>query len=332
MNPRSHFSSLVQCFFTQHLCEHKQVSPRTITAYRDTFRLLFAFMRERTGSPPSSLEITDLDAPAVLAFLDHLESSRENAPRSRNARLAAIRSFFRFVSARDVDHLAVVNRVLAIPNKRTNRPLITFLTRSEISAILNSLNRETWLGSRDHALLLTMYNTGARASELIHLKCGQVSFSSPTMIQLHGKGRKDRSVPLWPQTSRVLQQWFRVLNADENALAFPSVRLTALSADALDHLLKRAVNKALPKCPDLPKKHVTPHVIRHTTAMHLLQSGVDIAVIALWLGHESIETTHGYVEADLELKQRALDRLTPVSGKVSRFKAGDSLLEFLAGL
>jgi len=332
MTKPSHFSSLVQCFFTEHLCGHKQVSPRTMTAYRDTFRLLLAFMQERTGHTPSDLNITDLDAPDVLAFLDHLESNRQNLPRTRNIRLSAIRSFFRFISVRDVDHLAIVNRVLAIPNKRTDRPLITFLTRSEIEAILESTDRKTWLGSRDHALLLTMYNTGARASELSNLKCGQVSFASPTMIQLHGKGRKDRSVPLWPQTSRVLQQWFRILEADDNALAFPSTRSTPLSADALDQLLQRAVKKALPKCPDLAHKRITPHVIRHTTALHLLQSGVDIAVIALWLGHESIETTHGYVEADLEMKQRALDRMTPVSGKVSRFKPGDSLLRFLSGL
>lgn len=193
MTAQAQFSSLIQCFFTQHLCEHKQVSPRTITAYRDTFRLLFAFLQERTGRSPNDLEIADLDAPTVLAFLDYLESTRENTPRSRNARLAAIRSFFRFASARDVDHLAIVNRVLAIPSKRTNRPLITFLTRPEISAILGTLDRETWLGSRDYALLLTMYNTGARAFELTHMRCGQVSFSSPTMIQLHGKGRKDRA-------------------------------------------------------------------------------------------------------------------------------------------
>jgi site-specific recombinase XerD len=332
MRTASHFSSLVQCFFTQHLCEHKQVSPRTITAYRDAFRLLFAFMQDRTGRPPSDLEITDLDAPDVLAFLEYLESVRANTPRSRNARLTAIRSFFRFASVRDVDHLAIINRVLAIPTKRTDRPLITFLTRSEIDVILASTDLETWLGSRDHALLLTMYNTGARASELTNLKCGQVSFGSPTMIQLHGKGRKDRSVPLWPQTSRVLQQWFRVLQADENAFAFPSIRLSVLSADALDRVVQRAVAKAIPKCPDLAQKRVTPHVIRHTTALHLLQSGVDIAVIALWLGHESIETTHGYVEADLELKQRALDKLTPAAGKVTRFKAGDSMLRFLAAL
>ena len=332
MTKPSQFSSLVQCFFTEHLCEHKQVSTRTITVYRDTFRLLFSFMQERTGRPPSALDITNLDAPDVLAFLDHLESIRQNVPRTRNVRLSAIRSFFRFVSVREVDHLAIVNRVLAIPNKRTDRPLITFLTRAEIEAILESPDRKTWLGSRDHALLLSMYNTGARASELSNLKRGEVSFGSPTMIQLHGKGRKDRSVPLWPQTSRVLQQWFRVLGADDNALAFPSTRSTALSADALDRLLQGAIKKALPKCPDLAQKRVTPHVIRHTTALHLLQSGVDIAVIALWLGHESIETTHGYVEADLDMKQRALDKLTPVSGKVSRFKAGDSLLRFLSGL
>lgn len=172
-----------------------------------------------TGRPPSDLEITDLDAPAVLAFLEHLESVRANTPRSRNARLTAIRSFFRFASVRDVDHLAIINRVLAIPTKRTDRPLITFLTRSEIDVILASTDLETWLGSRDHALLLTMYNTGARASELANLKCGQVSFGSPTMIQLHGKGRKDRSVPLWPQTSRVLQQWFRVLQAVRECLS-----------------------------------------------------------------------------------------------------------------
>lgn len=332
MTGSARFSSLVQCFFTKHLCEHKQVSPRTVTAYRDTFRLLFTFMQKQTGKTPSSLELSDLDAPAVLAFLEHLESERSNHARSRNVRLCAIRSFFKFVSVREPEHLIVVNRVLAIPNKRTSRPLMTFLTRSEMDAILATTDRQTWLGSRDHALLLTMYNTGARSSELTQLRCGQVSFGSPALVQLHGKGRKDRVVPLWPQTAKVLRKWFEVLQADEKALAFPSVRKTALSADALDALLKRAVEKALPACPDMANKRVTPHVLRHTTAMHLLQSGVDIAVIALWLGHESIETTHGYVEADLELKQRALDKLTPASGKVSRFKADDSLLEFLAGI
>lgn len=200
------FSSLVQSFFAQHLCEHKQVSPRTVTVYRDTFRLLFTFMQERTSRLPSELAITDLDAPAILAFLDHLETARSNRPRSRNLRLSAIRSFFRYACLRDVEHLAVANRVLAIPTKRATHPLLTFLTRPEMNAILAATDQRTWLGGRDHALLLTMYNTGARASELTALTCGQVSFGTTTLIQLHGKGRKDerfRSGLRLPRSSRV---------------------------------------------------------------------------------------------------------------------------------
>jgi site-specific recombinase XerD len=332
MTPQLRLSSIVQSFFTQHLTEHKQVSPRTVTAYRDTFRLLFTFVQNKTSHTPSEVEIQELDAPMILEFLDHLESARGNQARSRNARLSAIRSFFKYASVRDVEHLAIANRVLAIPNKRAARPLITYLTRPEVDAILAVPNRETWLGSRDHALLLALYNTGARSSEMTGATRGQVSFGSTALFQLHGKGRKERTVPLWPQTARVLHRWFKMVEGDDRTLAFPSIRGTALSADALDYLLQCAVKKASTTCPDLATKRVTPHVMRHTTAMHLLQSGVDIAVIALWLGHESIETTHGYVEADLEAKQRALDKLTPASGKVSRFIAGDSLLQFLAKL
>ena len=332
MTQSAQFSSLVQSFFAQHLCEHKHVSPQTVMVYRDTFRLLFAFMQARTGRTPSDLAIADLDAPAILAFLDHLETERSNHARSRNLRLSAIRSFFRYASLRDVEHLAVANRVLAIPTKRTTHPLLTFLSRPEIDAILASTDQSTWLGSRDHALLLTMYNTGARASELTALTCGQVSFGTTTLIQLHGKGRKERTVPLWPQTAKVLTRWFQILNTDDKGYAFPTIRRTRLSADALNHLLQQAVGRASAVCPDLARKRVTPHVVRHTTALHLLQAGVDIAVIALWLGHESIETTHGYVEADLEMKQRALEKLTPATGTVSRFKAGDSLLQFLSKL
>lgn len=207
--------------------------------------------------------------------------------------------------------------------------------RAELKAYIKAQKRlpsETWLGSRDHALLLALYNTGARSSEMTGATRGQVSFGSTALFQLHGKGRKERPVPLWPQTARVLHRWFQMVEGDDRTLAFPSIRGTALSADALDYLLQCAVKKASTTCPDLAAKRVTPHVMRHTTAMHLLQSGVDIAVVAPWLGHESIGTTHGYVEADLEAKQRALDKLTPASGKVSRFKAGDSLLQFLAKL
>jgi integrase/recombinase XerD len=222
--------------------------------------------------------------------------------------------------------------VLAIPAKRTSRPLLTYLTRSEIDALLAVPDRNTWLGSRDHALLLTMYNTGARASEITGLVCGQIRFDNPTLIHIHGKGRKDRSVPLWPQTSRVLQRWFQLLKAKDDTIAFPSLRASRLSADGLSYMLQQVVTKAAGTCPDLKNKRVTPHVIRHTTAMHLLQAGVDIAVIALWLGHESIETTHGYVEADIEMKQRALEKLTPAAGQVSRYKPDDKLLRFLASL
>ena len=324
--------SLVQRFFTQHLCEQKNVSPRTVAAYRDAFRLFFQFLQELTGRSPSDLQMADLDEQAVLAFLDHLESARDNQIRSRNLRLSAIRAFFRFVSVRDPANIAIASRVLSIPIKRTSRPMMTYLTREEMEALLAVPDRNTWLGSRDHALLLTMYNTGARASEMTGLLCEQVGFASPTIIQIHGKGRKDRAVPLWPQTSRVLRRWFDLLQAKADGFAFPTQRGGRLSADALNYLLQNVVAKAAAKCPELKRKRVTPHVIRHTTAMHLLQAGVDIAVIALWLGHESIETTHGYVEADLEMKKRALDKLSPATGHLSCYKPDDKLLRFLSSL
>ncbi len=270
MTSQLRLSSMVQSFFTQHLTEHKQVSPRTVTAYRDTFRLLFTFVQNKTSHTPSEVEIQELDAPMILEFLDHLESARSNQARSRNARLSAIRSFFKYASLRDVEHLAIANRVLAIPNKRAARPMITYLTRPEVDAILAVPNRETWLGSRDHALLLALYNTGARSSEMTGATRGQVSFGSTALFQLHGKGRKERTVPLWPQTARVLHRWFQMVEGDDRTLAFPSIRGIALSADALDYLLQCAVKKASTTCPDLATKRVTPHVMRHTTAMHLL--------------------------------------------------------------
>lgn len=325
-------ASLVQRFFTQHLCANKNASPRTITAYRDTFRLFFQFLQAKTGRSPSDLQTADLDEQAVLAFLDHLEADRNNKVRSRNLRLSAIRAFFRFVTVRDPTSVALASRILAIPVKRTSRPMLTYLTRTEMETLLDVPSRNTWLGSRDHALLLTMYNTGARASEMTGLRCGQIQFGDPTLILIHGKGRKDRAVPLWPQTSRVLQRWFGLLEAKDDAIAFPRQRGGRLSADGLNYMLQSIVAKATQRCPDLKHKRVTPHVIRHTTAMHLLQAGVDIAVIALWLGHESIQTTHGYVEADIEMKKRALDKLTPASGQLSRYKPDDKLLRFLSSL
>jgi integrase/recombinase XerD len=332
MSASPNLASLVQYFFTQHLCEHKRSSPKTVIAYRDTFRLLLNFLQARTGRAPTRLTVADFDAPAILAFLDHLETARHNQIRSRNVRLGAIRSFFHLVAARDPANLVIANRVLAIPVKRTDRRLVTYLTRVEMDAVLAAPDPATWLGRRDHALLLTMYNSGARASEILGLRCGQVSLETNSTIQLHGKGRKERTVPLWPLTARVLQRWFHELNATLDSLAFRTVRGAMLSADGLNHLLQRAVRRASTNWPSLLAKRVTPHVLRHTTGVHLLQSGVDIAVIALWLGHESTETTHGYIEADLASKQKALEKLTPAQGKLERFQPKDELLRFLAGL
>jgi integrase/recombinase XerD len=324
---------ILQYFFTEHLVGHKQVSPRTIVAYRDCFRLLLQFLKKRTGKAPASLCVADLDAPAILAFLENLEAQRANKACSRNARLTAIRSFFHVVALRDPASLGVASRVLAIPRKRTDQRLVGYLTREEIEAVLAAPDRSTWIGRRDHALLLTMYNSGARLSEMACLQRGQVKFEVSPYLQIHGKGRKERVVPLWAKTGRVLQNWFREIGPEATAVAFPSVRGAPLSSDGVNYLLQQAVSRAAAaSCPSLLAKRVTPHVIRHSCAMHLLQAGVDMAVIALWLGHESIETTHIYVEADLAIKQQALDRLAPTPGSARRFKADDTLMAFLASL
>jgi integrase/recombinase XerD len=322
----------LQYFFTEHLSSHKQVSPRTILAYRDAFRLLLHFLKKSTGKQLSQLCVQDLDAPAILAFLQSLETERDNQICSRNARLTAIRSFFQVVALRDPACVGLVTRVLAIPRKRTDKRLVGYLTREEMNAILAAPDQATWIGRRDHALLLTTYNSGARLSEIIGLKRAQIRFDATTYLQLHGKGRKERVVPLWAKTGRVLQSWLRERQSKATEVAFPSIRGTPLSSDGVDYLLQQAVQRAAEACPSLRTKRVTPHVLRHTCAMHLLQAGNDMAVIALWLGHESIETTHIYVEADLAIKERALERMAPADGPVRRFQADDQLLAFLASL
>jgi integrase/recombinase XerD len=322
----------VQAFFAEHLGHHKRVSPQTIASYRDTFRLLLTFVKAATGKEPSALHIHDLDAPVVLHFLDYLEHQRGNAIRSRNMRLAAIRSFARFLALRDPESLAITTRVLALPGKRADKKLIGYLTRPEVEALLAAPDRSCWGGRRDYALLLTLYNSGARVSEVTTLQREQVCFGPPTFLQLKGKGRKERTVPLWPQTSQVLQAWFDELGKRGDPIAFPSARGRSLSREGVDYLLQKAVQKAAIACPSLSMKSITPHVMRHTTALHLLQAGVDIAVIALWLGHESIETTNVYRELDLAHKEQALQKLTPVEGEVARFTADDPLLAFLTSL
>jgi len=322
----------VQAFFTHHLCQHKQASPQTIASYRDTFRLFLTFVKDTTGREPAALQVSDLDAPLVLQFLDYLEQQRGNTVRSRNLRLAALRTFVRFLALRAPESLALVMRVLAIPIKRADKKLMGALTRAEVEALLAAPDRSCWVGRRDHALLLTLYNSGARVSEVTTLQRHQVCFGPPTFLQLTGKGRKERTVPLWPHTSRTLQAWFAELGEEGGRTAFPNTRGRPLSRDGVAHLLQRATHKAVTVCPSLRTKKVTPHVLRHTTALHLLQAGVDIAVIALWLGHESIETTHVYLEIDLAHKEQALHKLAPVEGPLARFAAPDSLLAFLASL
>jgi len=323
---------LVQAFFVDHLLCHKRASPQTVSAYRDAFRLLFRFLRETKGIEPAALRLQDLDAPSLLAFLDHLERQRGNSARSRNARLAALRSFARFVALREPGSLELVTRALAIPNKRSDRRMVRSLARSEIEAILAAPDRTTWTGRRDHALILALYNTGARVSEICSLERAQISFGASTSLRLHGKGRKERAVPLWRKTAQILKAWFTELHGAPHPFAFPNARGGPLTRFGVAHILRLAVEGSLPACPSLVNRRVSPHVVRHSTAMHLLQAGVDPTVIALWLGHESLETTHVYVEADLAMKERALSKLPPPNSPLRRFKADDELLGFLASL
>jgi site-specific recombinase XerD len=324
----------VQAFFAEHLLVHKRVSPQTIACYRDTFRMLLRFMQGRTGTEPAALPLAALDADAVLAFLDYVERDRSCSVRSRNNRLAAIRSFFRVVALRVPERLDQVTRVMAIPVKRGDKRLVHYLTRDEVRALLAAPEKTVWSGRRDHALLLTMYNTGARVSEIIALRREQVllNTNAGAHVELRGKGRKERVVPLWTETAGVLRSWFRELGDRGNGTAFPGVRGRELSRDGVDYLLRRTVITASAACPSLGAKKVSPHVLRHSTAMHLFQAGVDMAVIALWLGHESLETTHVYIEADLATKERALEKLAPMPGMPARYRPDDKLLAFLSGL
>lgn len=332
MMPAVPLAPLIRAFFVDHLLQHKEVSPQTISTYRDGFRLLLGFLQQHRHVTPAAAALTDLDAPVVLAFLDHLEHQRHNSVRSRNARLATVRSFFRFVAFRVPEHVDLTTRVLAIPVKRTTRRLIHFLTREEMDAVLAACNQATWAGRRDHALLLTLYNTGARVSEMTALRRSDIRAGTTTVVHLQGKGRKDRVVPLWTRTARTLRHWCDELDSRPPDYAFPNAQRGRLTRHGIAYLLREAVARAAATCPSLVSKRVSPHVIRHTTAMHLLHAGVDFATIALWLGHEQLETTHMYVEADLTLKEQALDKLAPLGQRTRRFKADDTVLAFLATL
>lgn len=330
LNPS--FPALLQDFFSQRLIAQRQASPRTVASYRDTFRLFLGYAQTQLKRPASALTLADLEAPLILGFLDHLERERHNSARTRNARLAALRSFLHYAALHDPTTLPVIQRSLAIPTKRYDRPLLGFLSREEMEAILDAPDRTTWSGHRDHVLLTTMYNSGARVSEIIAVRVGDVALDHSPSLRLHGKGRKERAVPLWKTTVKRLKEWsLRVAGGAESPL-FPNTHGRPLTRSGVESRLTAAVARAAMRCPSVAKRRISPHTVRHTTAMHLLQSGVDLSVIALWLGHESPETTHLYVEADLAMKERALKKLQDPPGKTVRFRAGDRLLAFLDGL
>ena len=328
----SDLAPLLQGFFTDKLMLQLQASTHTVASYRDTFKLLLGFAEQRTGRRPARLSIADLDAPTIGAFLQHLESVRGNTVATRNARLAAIRSFFRYAALRAPDHAAVIQRVLAIPPKRFDRAIVSYLTRAETDALVAAPDRTTWTGRRDHALLLTGVHTGLRVSELTGLKIQDVHFGTGPHLRCHGKGRKDRCTPLTTATVKVLRTWLRERGGDSGDPLFPTRRGTPLSRDAVERLVAKHAKTATTTCPSLTEKHVTPHTLRHSTAMALLHAGVDITVIALWLGHETTETTQIYLHADMSIKERALARTTPTGSPPGRYTAPDTLLAFLEAL
>lgn len=325
-------AAVLQAFFLERLVAQRNASPQTVAAYRDSFRLLLQFVQQHIGKAPERLELTDLDAPTVLAFLDHLERKRRNTIRSRNARLAAIRSFAHFAALKDPAALPSLQGVLAIPMKRFDKPLLGFLSKCEIQAILNAPPSDRWSGQRDRIMFATLYNTGARVSELTGLRVADVVLDGSACVHLHGKGRKDRSVPLWPTTATQLRRWLPRIDSRPDRPLFPSTRGGRLARPAVTARLRLAVQRAAGQCPSLVNRHVSPHCVRHSTAMHMLQAGVDITVIALWLGHENTATTHMYVEADLAMKERALHAVQPPRVKQTRYRPTDRLLAFLQGL
>jgi integrase/recombinase XerD len=320
----------LESYFAGRLVSQRQASARTISAYRDMWRLLLHFACQRSGKAASKLDFGDLDAPAIASFLSHLEDERGNTVRTRNTRLAAIHSFFRYSALVHPEHAGLIQRVLAIPAKRCDRADISFLSPAEIDALLAIPDRTSWIGRRDHSLLLLAMQTGLRVSELTGLTRSAVELgTAPPYVRSYGKGRKNRVTPLTAQAVAVLRVWLRERGGGMDEPLFPSRRGGRLSRDAVEFLLAKYVKAAGERCPSLRKKRVTAHVLRHTAAMLLLQAGVDTTVIALWLGHESLKSTQIYLHADLAIKQHALDRTAPIHTAPGRYRAPDSLLAFL---
>jgi len=322
----------LQSFFTDRLARQLQASPHTIAAYRDTWKLLLAYASQRAGVPPSSLAITDLDAPAIGAFLDHLENERGNSTRTRNDRLAAIHSLFTYAALRHPEDAATIQRVLAIPPKRYDQAIITYLTEPEITALLAAPDRSTWTGRRDHAILALAIQTGLRASELTALTIADTHLGTGAHVSCTGKGRRERITPLTTATTATLAAWLAERGGEPPDPLFPTRRGTPLSRDALERRITRHTATASASCPTLTEKKTSPHVMRHTAAMRLLNAGVDTTVIALWLGHASVATTRIYIHADLALKERALARTTPDTAPPGRYQPPDHLIAFLQAL
>jgi site-specific recombinase XerD len=326
------FAALIQQFFTEYLVAQRAVSPRTVACYRDALMLFLEFVGRQLGKEPTALQLADLQPDMILAFLDHLEQARHNAVRTRNLRLTALRTFLKFAGRRDVASLQYVEQALAVPMKRFEQSMLGFLTREEMLAVLGQPG-SSWASQRDHLLWALLYNTGARVSEIIGVRVADVVLDAAACVHLRGKGRKQRSVPLWKTTVQEIRAWLhRNPTLTGEAALLPNRDGRAMSRSNVTKRLKAAVARAAEQVPSLLKKRVSPHVLRHTTAMHLLQAGVPFNVIALWLGHESATTTHRYVEADLAMKEKALARLDPPESTLRRFRAPDSLMRFLQTL
>lgn len=332
MNISADFPKLLEMFFTDRLMRQRKASSNTIASCRDTFRLLLAFAQQRLKKKPSDLGINDLDAPFIGAFLDHLEKERGNSARSRNVRLSAIHSFFKYVALQEPSLCAAAQRILSIPSKRYKRGVIEYLTRPEIESLLAAPERSSWAGRRDWTLLLFAVQTGLRVSELTQLRCQDIVLDAGAHVRCTGKGRKERCTPLRKETVTALRAWLRERNYASTDPLFPNMKGGRLSRDGVEYILAKHAAVARKKCPSLIKKRISPHVLRHSLAMDLLQHGVDRSVIALWLGHESIETTQIYLHADLAMKEQALAKTEPMNVNPGRYRPDDQLLAFLQEL
>jgi integrase/recombinase XerD len=332
MKLEADFAPLCESFFTKRLIGQRKASPYTIAAYAHTFRLLVRFAQDRLGQLPSKLALAQLDSPFLAAFLYDLETARDNGARSRNARLAALRSFDRYSALEAPQHAALIQRVLSIPYKRILRRIVDYLTRSEVEALLAVADKSSWVGRRNYAFILTAVQTGLRLSELTGLRRRDVFLGLGAHIRCFGKGRKERCTPLAKPVLKVLVSWIEEIEDVDSAYLFPNLRGGRLSADAAQHLVANHATAASQMCPSLTKKRVTPHVLRHTAAMELLQAGIDRSLIAIWLGHESLDSTQIYLDANLALKEEILAKTDPLPGKPSRYRPDDRLLAFLKAL